>query len=89
MNLQPKLFVDLDLLETCVSKATIMRNKTELASVLFGDSPVDKSSSFSVFCVWQLGEPTIRTGNYILQPMDLTDLAKIKSFMEEGVVDLE
>ena len=39
--------------------------------------------------VWFLGDPSIRTANYILQPMDLTDLAAMKSFVEEGHVDLE
>ena len=41
MGLQPKLFVDLDLEETCITKATIIRHKSELSEVVYGNTPFD------------------------------------------------
>ena len=40
MNLQPELFVDLDFEETCLNRATIIRNQNPLAEVVFGKDAV-------------------------------------------------
>ena len=41
MDLQPKLFVDVDLEDTCITKATIIRHKSELSEVVFGETAFD------------------------------------------------
>lgn len=41
LELQPKLFVDLDLEETCITKATIIRHRSELADVVFEGAAFD------------------------------------------------
>ena len=41
LDLQPKLFVDLDLEETCVTKATIIRHRNELAEVVYEGAAFD------------------------------------------------
>ena len=72
------LFVDLDLSETCRTKAMIIRNKPELARVVFGNSHVDPSDS----------TPFIETKEYILHPMNLTDTQAMKLFLSSGKMDL-
>ena len=70
MDLQPDLFVDLDLPETCKTKSMILRKKEPLAKIIFGDE-VDASSQ----------DNSIDTKHYILHPLDLTDLASLKCFI--------
>ena len=77
MDLEPSLFVDLDYPETCRNKATIIRNRSELASVIFGDLPVDPSDR----------SPTIETPHYLLQPIDLTNKQAMEDFLSTGTID--
>ena len=78
MQPRPVMFVDLDLPETCRTKAMIIRNKPELARVVFGNSHVDPSDS----------TPFIETKEYILHPMNLTDIQAMKLFLSSGKMDL-
>lgn len=78
MNLQPEMFVDFDLPETCINKASILRHFKELSSILFQEETEDNRDPSS-----------IRTKRYILQPMDLTDLDSLKSFIESGIIDVK
>lgn len=78
MDLQPSLFVDLDYPETCRNKAAIIRNRSELASVIFRDLSVDSTDK----------SPTIETAHYILQPMDLTNKQAMEDFLATGKVDV-
>ena len=64
MNIQPDLFVEFDLLETCKTKAMLIRTQSQLASVVFGDDSSFDATSTS---------PEITTSRYVLKPMDLTD----------------
>lgn len=76
MNLQPEMFVDFDLPETCTNKASILRHFKELSSIIFQETEDNHDSS------------SIHTKQYILQPMDLTDLDSLKSFIESGIIDV-
>ena len=78
MQPRPAMFVDLDLPETCRTKAMIIRNKPELARVVFGNCHVDPSDS----------TPFIETKEYILYPMNLTDTQAMKLFLSSGKMDL-
>lgn len=74
MNIQPDLFVEFDLLETCKNKAMIIRASSQLASVVYGDSPFDAAST----------SPEIVTSRYILKPMDLTDCASLEAYIKDS-----
>lgn len=78
MQHRPLLFVDLDLPETCRTKAMIIRNKPELSRVVFGNQRVNPSDSTSV----------IETKEYILYPMNLTDTQAMRLFLSSGRIDL-
>lgn len=70
--------MDFDLPETCINKASILRHFKELSSILFQEETEDNRDPSS-----------IRTKRYILQPMDLTDLDSLKSFIESGIIDVK
>ena len=73
MNLQPEMFVDLDLLETCMNKSAIIHHCPQLSCIIFGqNSHEDKN------------QPSIQTDHYILQPVDLTDTKSVKKFIESS-----
>lgn len=74
MNAQPELFAEFDLLETCENKAILIRTRPQLASVVFGDSSFDATST----------SPEIVTSRYILKPMDLTDCASLEAYLKDS-----
>ncbi|KAK8811205.1 hypothetical protein WA538_005364, partial [Blastocystis sp. DL] len=77
MGLQPKLFVDLDLEETCITKATIIRHKSELSEVVYGNTPFDVHDE----------SPSIATDHYILHPVDLTDIKSMRLFISQFITN--
>ena len=75
MNFQPDLFVEFDLLETCKTKAMLIRTQSQLASVVFGDDSSFDATSTS---------PEITTSRYVLKPMDLTDCASLEAYLQDS-----
>ena len=78
MDLQPEMFVDLDLMETCINKCAIIHHCPQLSSVIYGELHHDTSSKSS-----------IHTDHYILHPVDLTDTNRLKEFIESSTLNKE
>ena len=78
MNVKPSLFVDFDLPENCINKAMLIRNRSELASVVFGETDFDRASE----------SPDIETPHYILKSMDLTELSSLQAYLKSSPIRL-